>query len=254
MAMKDFLPSGLKGLLLVAFLGAYMSTVSTHLNWGASYIVNDVWKWKGKSDKQVVKVSRLVTFAIMVIALIVTTQVQTISGVWEFIMECGAGLGLLLMARWFWFRITAWAEIAATVTPFVVYGILKLWLVNYWPVLGKGISDNPTSFFITVGITSLVWILISLLSNRDDSEHVDAFKEKIYPEGFTKFKGKMPFLFISWLGGISAVYSFLFLIGKIIFKEWDLASLYLVICLAGTAMFYVFAKKAGLFDREKESS
>lgn len=250
MAMKDFLPAGMRGLLLVAFLGAYMSTVSTHLNWGASYIVNDVWKNKGKSQKEIVNFSRIITFVIMIIAMAVTTQVKSISGVWEFIMECGAGLGLLLMARWFWFKINAWAEIAATVTPFIVYGILKFGLAEQYPVLKESISTNPTSFFITVGVTTLVWVAISLMNKRDDAVHLKQFKAKIYPDGFDDFKKRMPFLFISWFGGILIVYSFLFLVGKIIFKEWNMAALFLGTFTLGVFLFYTFAKKAKLFGMQ----
>jgi SSS family solute:Na+ symporter len=246
MAMKDFLPAGMRGLLLVAFLGAYMSTVSTHLNWGASYIINDVWNNKGKTNKEIVSMSRITTFVIMIIAMAVTTQVQSISGVWEFIMECGAGLGLLLMLRWFWFKINAWAEIAATITPFVVYGILKFGLADTYPVLKESISTNPTSFFITVGTTTLVWVIISLL-NKNKGDHINRFKEKIYPEGFENFKRKIPYLFIAWFGGIMIVYSFLFMVGKIIFKEWDMAGIFLLTFSIGSILFYTFANKAGLF-------
>ena len=247
MAMKDFLPSGMKGLLLVAFLGAYMSTVSTHLNWGASYIVNDIWNHKEKSQKQISNFSRIITFVIMIIAMLVTTQVKSISGVWEFIMECGAGLGLLLMARWFWFKISAWAEIAATITPFIVYGILKFVLSNQYPVLKESISSNPTSFFITVGITTLVWVIISLLNRRDDTVKIKEFQARIYPAGFDNYKKRMPSLFICWLGGILIVYSFLFMVGKIIFLEWNMAFLFLGTCILGAFLFYTFAKKAELF-------
>ncbi len=246
MAMKDFLPAGMRGLLLVAFLGAYMSTVSTHLNWGASYIVNDVWNNRGKSDKSIVKVSRITTFAIMIIAMAVTTQVTSISGVWEFIMECGAGLGLLLMLRWFWFRISAWAEIAATVTPFIVYAILKFGLSEQFPNLKESISTDPTSFFITVGVTTLVWVVISLLSPKHN-EQIETFKAKIYPEGFNQFRLKIPYLFTAWIGGIAIVYSFLFMVGKIIFKDWNMALIFIATFVLGALLFYFSANKAGLF-------
>jgi SSS family solute:Na+ symporter len=248
MAMKDFLPSGLKGLLLVAFLGAYMSTVSTHLNWGASYIINDVLNKRKNNDQQLVLKARITTFIIMALALFVTTQLNSISGVWEFIMECGAGLGLVLILRWFWFRINAWAEIAATITPFVVYGLLKLHFSKTYPVLSESISTNPTSFFITVGTTTLVWIVVAFLTKATDSEKLTSFKERIYPRGFNRFLGKIPLLILAWIGGITAVYSFLFSVGKLILLEWDTAGLLFGLLLAGFFVFYFAARKAGLFS------
>ncbi len=124
MAMKDFLPAGLMGLLLVAFLAAYMSTISTQLNWGASYLVNDFYLRffePGASQKKLIKVSRIVTFLLMIIAVFATSQMNSISGVWQFIIECGAGLGLVLILRWYWWRINAWSEITATIAPFIGY-------------------------------------------------------------------------------------------------------------------------------------
>lgn len=246
-AMNMYLPTGLKGLLLVAFLGAYMSTVSTHLNWGASYIVNDIYKWKGKSNKQILTTSRIVTLGILILSLAVTSVVHSIKGVWEFILECGAGLGLLLMLRWFWFRITAWAEIAATITPFIVYAILKLGLAQQYPILAKPISENPTSFFITVGVTTVVWLLVAFFGKRHSEEHINSFKALIYPEGFDNFKKRIPWLFVSWLGGIMAVYSFLFATGKYIFEEYQLAYTLTGTLILGIFLFWFSARKAKLF-------
>ena len=93
MAMKDFLPAGVKGLLVAAFFGAYMSTVSTHLNWGASYIVNDLLDGKKLTQKSAVLSSRVVTIIILILAMLTTQIVESISGVWDFILQCGAGLG-----------------------------------------------------------------------------------------------------------------------------------------------------------------
>ena len=248
MVMRDFLPVGLKGLLLASFFGAYMSTVSTHLNWGASYIINDLYPWRRKSDKQIVRASRILTLFIMVLALLGTTQIESISGVWQFIMECGAGLGLLLMLRWFWFRINAWSEITATVTPFVVYGVLKLGLAPHYPRLGLSIAEDPTSFFITVGVTTLAWVLVTIASKKPNTSSLDAFNQKVYPSGFQQFKSKFPALFAAWFGGILAVYCFLFSMGKLILQEVQSGLILLVICMLGAFLFHRSARKAGLYD------
>ena len=182
----------------------------------------------------------------MLLALGVTTQVKSISGVCEFIMECGAGLGLLLMARWFWFRINAWAEITATVIPFIVYGLLKFVFVHDYPVLGESLSSNPTSFFITVGVTTCCWVLVSLITKPDAQNHIQNFQYKIYPQGFEQFKKTIPHLFLAWLGGIVTVYSFLFMVGKIIFQEWADSGLLLVSLIIGIVLFYRSAGKGKL--------
>ncbi|WP_069472596.1 sodium:solute symporter family transporter [Candidatus Marithrix sp. Canyon 246] len=108
MAMRDFLPPGLKGLLLVAFLAAYMSTISTQLNWGTSYIINDLYKrflHPNANEKQLVRASRFNTFLLMIVALIVTSQITTLESAFKFMIECGAGLGAVLILRWYWWRI-----------------------------------------------------------------------------------------------------------------------------------------------------
>src|SRR5690606_10064947 len=128
MAMKEFLPVGMRGLLLVAFFAAYLSTISTQLNWGAGYVVNDFYRRFLKpeaSDKHLVVSSRVATLGIMGLGLFTTQIFDSISGVWLFIMECGAGLGLVLILRWFWWRINAWSEIVATGVPFVGFAITR---------------------------------------------------------------------------------------------------------------------------------
>jgi hypothetical protein len=174
-------------------------------------------------------------------------MVTTITGVWEFILQCGAGLGILLILRWFWFRINAWAEIAATITPFIVYAILKLILVNRFPELGMDISENPISFIITTSVTILVWLLVALNSKPDTDEHIAAFTDKVFPEGHRTHLKRMGPLFLAWLGGLCIVYSFLFSIGKLILLEYRESLYFLISLIIGALLFYFSAKKARLF-------
>ena len=123
-AMKDYLPTGFKGLLLASFLAAYLSTISTQLNWGAGYLANDLYKRfikPSSTDKEQVNVTRVITVILAVFGSIISLYITDISGVWEFVMECGAGLGFILIVRWYWWRINALTEITATVSPFVYY-------------------------------------------------------------------------------------------------------------------------------------
>jgi Na+/proline symporter len=247
MAMKDFLPPGLKGLLLVAFLAAYMSTISTQLNWGTSYLVNDFYKRFIKpselfpseeiAQKHYIKVSRIGTFLAMGVALFATTQITTISGVWTFIIECGAGLGLVLILRWYWWRINAWTEIAATVSPFIGFTITRY-------VLGL---EFPNSFFLTVGFTTLSWLSIMYLTAPEESKVLQAFFKRVRPEGWwapvreslamPKAPSRMTGLVLCWFFAVIMTYSVLIGTGKFIFHEWNEALIsYSIALLSGILM------------------
>ncbi|MCB0408853.1 MAG: Na+:solute symporter [Flavobacteriales bacterium] len=234
MAMKDYLPSGLKGLLFVAFLAAYMSTISTQLNWGASYLVNDLYKRfirrnKNKDvqqeEKHLVNVSRYFTIIIMIVGAFVTTMIHSISAVWEFIMECGAGLGLVLILRWYWWRINAWSEITATLAPFVGYIIGHCILES---TTGKWFTENRGSFIFTVLFTSVSWILVTFLTKPTKKEKLESFYLLVKPDGnWSPFKhliqkksSNLKNLTICWLSAITLTYSILFATGKIIFLEF----------------------------------
>ncbi len=219
-AMRDFLPHGFKGLLLVAFFAAYMSTIATQLNWGSSYLINDIYKRfirPEASDKNLVASSRIMTFLLMIIGLFITTKIDSISGAWKFVMGCGAGLGLVLILRWYWWRINAWSEIAATVAPFVIFSILKLW-------------NNPLlkdyEYIITVLGTTIIWLIITKITHPVKHEHLQRFYEKIHPDGVWgryaqgQNSSQIPALLICWVSAIGFTYSMLFLIGKIILMEW----------------------------------
>ncbi len=231
-AMVEYLPDGIKGLLLVSFLAAYMSTISTQLNWGASYVVNDFYKRFIKPEatqKNQVLVSRVVTLILMVLGLIVAKNINSISGVWSFLIEIGAGLGLVLILRWYWWRINAWSEIAATLTPLFAYPIAR-YVLEF-----EGLPDSPNTFFFTVGCTTLMWLAVTYLSPRQDEEHLKDFYLKVRPDGnwgpisaLTNEAGKpsqLGKLAICWLAGITMVYAILFAIGKFLFLEYETAGL-----------------------------
>lgn len=233
-AMNDFLPVGLKGLLLAAFFAAYMSTIATHLNWGTSYFINDFYKRftaRGKTEKHYVNVSRIMTLVFMVVSVFVTMFMTTISGVWAFVIECGAGLGLILILRWFWWRINAISEIAATVTPFIVYGILHF---------GNFGIKFPNTLFIIVPITTLTWIVTMYLTKPVEDSKLDTFYRRVHPggAGWKTISDRNPdvkpdsgygILAIDWVLGIILVYMSLFGIGKIILGDYLIGFVYLVL-------------------------
>lgn len=225
MAMRDFLPAGLRGLMLAAFLGAYMSTISTQLNWGAGYIVNDAFRKMNltRSDEPRKEIwwSRLTVAILMALSLGVTTYIHSITQVWEFILQCGAGLGLVLILRWYWWRINVWSEVSATIAPFLI-----------WPVLDiAGIADFPTRYIITVCVTTFCWVIITLMTKPESSVVLSAFYRKIRPGGFWKpvqQEFNLPpsientrAQLICWLSAVIFTYSVLFLSGNLILGFYD---------------------------------
>lgn len=257
MAMKDYLPTGFKGLLLVAFFAAYMSTISTQLNWGTSYLINDFYKRFiniKASDKKLVTASRLGTLCVMILALIVTSQINTISGVWAFIVECGAGLGLVMILRWYWWRINAWSELVATLAPFFAYGLAKFVFVNIDPTWGLGISENPKSFFFTVAFTTAAWVIATFASPRTDVRHLKKFYDKIQPDGNWRpfrndWKGqRLAKLVVCWLSAIIMAYSILFFTGSLLFSEFRAMLWYGVAAIVSFLLLRSTARKVRIFE------
>ncbi len=236
-AMNDFLPPGLKGLLLAAFLAAYMSTIATHLNWGTSYFINDFYRRflvKEKTEKHYVSISRIMTIVFMFLSVIVTTQMTTISGVWSFVIECGAGLGLVLILRWFWWKVNAISEIVATVVPFIVYGILYF---------GKFDIAFPNTLYVIVPVTTAAWLITAYITKQTEETKLESFYRRVHPggPGWKKISSRLPdvksdkgyfILFVDWIAGIVLVYSFLFGIGKLIFKDYTFGFLFVLIGIA----------------------
>ncbi len=236
-AMRDYLPIGLKGLLVASFFAAYMSTVSTQLNWGTSYIMNDFYRRfvaRSRDEKHYVSVSRLVTGAMMLLSLGVTLIINTISGAWAFIIEAGAGLGLVLILRWYWWRINAWSEISAMIAPFVAYGYVKFFTAIQF----------PQSLYIIVGFTTVVWLVVTFLTRPTDASTLESFFRRIHPGGWwapvaralpdVRQDSGYGKLIIDWIAGIILIYDVLFGIGK-----WILGD------VASAGMFFIVAAVAG---------
>lgn len=221
--MRDFMPKGLLGMLLASFFAAYMSTISTQLNWGASYLINDFYLrfiTPNAPRRRSMAMSRLVTLLLAIAGLLVTSFMDSIAGVWQFIMECGAGLGLVLILRWYWWRINAWAEITATIAPFIAYAIAHYALD--WVF--------PNSFFFTVAFTTVSWIIVMYATQPEASSTLKVFYETVRPGGAWKpvawktdaFDGPQGpstlMLVLQWLIGIGLVYGALFTVGALLWS------------------------------------
>ena len=220
--MRDFLPKGILGMLLASLFAAYMSTMSTQLNWGTSYLVNDFYLRfisPNAKRKKSLNISRLLTVVLAIIGLYITHLIDSIAGVWQFIMECGAGLGLVLILRWYWWRINAWAEITATIAPFLAYAIAHYGLA--WAF--------PNSFFFTVGFTTVAWITAMYLTSPESNVTLVEFYQTVRPGGSWRpvawkaepSKGDAPpstlRLLAYWVIGIAVVYGALFGVGALLF-------------------------------------
>jgi len=241
-AMRDYLPSGWRGLLVAAFFAAYMSTVSTQLNWGTSYVINDFYRRFVRAratEMHLVAVSRLTTLVIMGISLVITRYIERISGAWEFIIECGAGIGLVLILRWFWWRINAWSEISAMIAPVLAYSYLRRYTRITFPE-----SLYYISFFTTV-----VWLAVTFSTRPTEVEKLKDFYRRVRPGGVlwkpvavltpeVKATGEYGALFLDWIAGVILVYSCLFGAGKILFGEWQLGCLLLGLALAAGAYLW----------------
>lgn len=224
MAMRDYLPSGLKGLLITAFFIAYMNTLSSQLNWGSSYLVNDLYKRfinPNATVKQSRWASRIAFAVIMMTALGISPWITSIEKVWFLVLECGAGLGLVLILRWYWWRINAWAELTAVIVPLIMYVVSKY--IMGWVF--------PNSFFLTVGVTTVCWIVVMYLTRPVDMEILKKFYRRVQPDGAWKpvqtalninesSENIWPLL-LCWISSVTMTYGILFLIGYLIFQQWN---------------------------------
>lgn len=181
--MLDILPAGLFGLLVVAFLSAFVSTVSTHLNWGASYVVNDVYKrfikpedqfeTQEQAGKHYVMMSRFATLFIMLCAVIVSWFFDNVKDGWEAILALGAGTGPVYLLRWFWWRINAWSEIAAmsgAAIGVIIAGII-------------GIDGLAPTILFTTAVSTTIWLTVTLLTKPVEEQKLRDFCQLVRPGG-----------------------------------------------------------------------
>jgi Na+/proline symporter len=175
-------PPALRGIMLAAFAAAYMSTIGTQLNWGASYVVNDCYRRfmrKDGAEREYVLVSQVVTVLLMLASIWVTLHLASIEQAWKLLIVTGAGTGTVLLLRWFWWRINAWSEVSAMASAAVVSLFLQLGL--------KWDSDRPRDFayimMVTVGVTTVVWLATTWLTPPESDATLTAFYRKIRPQG-----------------------------------------------------------------------
>ena len=229
-AMIDHMPPALRGLMIASFLAAYMSTVSTQLNWGASYIVNDFYRRFFKPsapDKHYVRISQLSTVLLTILAALVTYVIDSIAGAYQLLMAIGAGTGGVLLLRWYWWRVNAWSEISAMIASLITSVFLQY-------VLGWN-PQTPDGFayvlFWTVGITTVVWVGTTYLTNPEPDAILVSFYRRVKPElaGWRHVAALAPEVkpkndlvpnLIDWAAGCTMVLCAMFGVGSIILQEY----------------------------------
>jgi Na+/proline symporter len=247
--MNDLLPVGFRGLLLAAFAAAYMSTISTQMNWGSSYLINDFYRRFVKRDateRHYVMASRLATLLVVLLSVVVTYFMNRITSGWELIMSLGAGTGLVYILRWYWWRINAWSEISAMTAALVVSLALRYFVVFD--------ASTPAGFaqsiLTTVGVTTLVWLSVTFLTQPEPIEKLSSFYRRVHPAGpgwrrvavacgLAERRGEIKPNLLNWALGVVLVYAMLFGIGEVIFGHWARAVFFFVAALAsGVVMFW----------------
>ncbi len=251
--MISDLPSYLRGLMIAAFAAAYMSTIGTQLNWGASYLVNDVYRRyiKTKPEKHYVNFSQIVTMVLMILSAIVTFYMDSIASAWQFLMAIGAGTGLVYILRWFWWRINAWSEISAMIAAFTISLTLQF---------GFHFDENdPRQFayllLITVAFTTAIWVTVTFLTSPEPDEKLLSFYRRVRPNArFWKPIAKQAtdiapvkdgiLNLINWISGVAMIYSFLFGLGQIILGSMMLGIIFLIAgFIFGGIIFYQMNKR-----------
>ncbi len=249
-AFMDYLPSPWRGLMLAGFAAAYMSTVATQLNWGASYLINDFYKRflkPGRDEKHYVNAARIATVFLFAASLLVTWQIETIESAWRFLLAIGAGSGLVLILRWYWWRINAWSEISAMTTSFIV----SLFAFAY--VRPRFAAEDPNGdawvMLTTVAVSTVVWVAVTLATKPESDATLDAFYRRVRPggPGWVTISTRLGFgrekipggalAWSNWLAGVIAVYASLFGIGKLVFLEFGSGLIMLLI--AGLAFSWI---------------
>ena len=181
-AMLTFLPAGLLGLVVASLIAAYMSTISTHLNWGSSYVVNDFYKRFIKvdaSEKSLVLVGRISTLLLMVMACVLAKYLENAKRAFDLILQIGAGTGLLFILRWFWWRINAISELTAMVVSFAVACFFEL----VYPHLGLLELASWQKLIIGVSITTAAWVLVTMITKPVNDKKLRSFYRLVKPGG-----------------------------------------------------------------------
>jgi len=254
-AMLTYLPSGLLGLAVASLAAAYMSTISTHLNWGASYIVDDVYRRfiaPDRDERHYVTIGRMATAGLIVLAALVALWLQNAVQAFQILLQIGAGTGLIFILRWFWWRINAWGEVAAMVISFLV----AIYFQFVHAALGFTPPPPATTLVLGVVITTVGWITVTLLTPPTDRATLQSFYERVYPhpagwraavdtttgEGRTDLAAAVA----GWFLGVLFVYAALFGTGYLIYGQLGAGSAALAVAAAAGVLLMRVVRRTGI--------
>jgi len=259
-AMLTYLPTGLLGLVVASLIAAFMSTISTHLNWGSSYVVNDFYKrfiYPDASEKQQVFVGRLTTFWLMVFTGILALLLSNALQAFHILLQIGAGTGLLFILRWFWWRINPFSELTAMIVSFLIAIYLQL----IHPHTGLPAISTHIQLVLGVFITTTSWIVVTLLTRPSDTQKLRSFYRLVKPGGpgwkkvieqariendpiDDETRGwDVPIGIICMVLGCFAVYSALFATGNWIYGKYILAVILTLVAIIATGLLVIMWNK-----------
>ena len=247
MVLRDYLPPALRGLMVAAFLAAFMSTVGTQLNWGCSYLVNDLYKRflvRNSTEQHYVRVSRFITVLLVLASGYTAAQLKSIGAGWELVLGVGFGTGAVYILRWYWWRISAWSEISAMIAAAAV--TIALSRVSF---VGNDAMVYAKKTLITGGLTTIAWLLATFFTRAESNATLVAFYRRVHPTVYgwrpiAKLAPELPEVkdvagnAFNWLMGVILVYGCLFGIGKLVFQQWGQGILLLAV--AGVAGYLIF--------------
>ncbi|HYS52151.1 MAG TPA: sodium:solute symporter family protein [Thermoanaerobaculia bacterium] len=225
--MVDLLPAGLRGLMLASFAAAYSSTIATQMNWGSSYLINDLYRRfmvRDASERHYVFASRVAVAITVLLSIIATRYMDQISGAWQFLMMLGAGTGLVYILRWYWWRINAWSEVSAMVSALITSLVLRFFIDTSRP---EGFALN---LILTTIITTAVWLIVTFATPAEPHQTLIAFYRRARPAGagWRRFAdetgirapdGEITRNALAWVLGVILVYSIMFATGALLFDE-----------------------------------
>ena len=234
-AFVDLLPTPWRGFMMAGFAAAYMSTIGTHLNWGASYLINDVYKRfyrKNESEKHYVNMGRIATVLLFLASIVVTYNLDSVEQAWKFLLAIGGGTGLVMILRWYWWRISAWSEISAMIGSFIT-ALLSITFIkpHFAPTDPNG---DAVVMLVTVAVTTVIWVTVTFTTQPESPAILESFYRRVRPggPGWETISTRLGYgreaipggalAWTNWIAGVIAVYATLFGIGKVIFGELGL--------------------------------
>lgn len=242
-AMLVFLPHGLLGLVVASLAAALMSTLSTHLNWGASYVVDDVYRRflvPDRSEAHYIRVARLSTVGLVAFAALVALWLENALQAFQILLQIGAGTGLIFLLRWFWWRINAWSEITAMIVSFSI----AIWFAFVHEALGFQVPTSVVQLLTGVAVTTIAWLAITMATRPTDATVLQRFYSRVRPYNLgwrhavdTKpdESGSVTSALVAWLLACVLVYLVLFGTGFALYGD-SAQVIVCVVCVIATAM------------------